>query len=352
MRIRGIVKAFRRKQNMSDEEFKKFLRDIARIDENGCWITDLYVMDRIRFPDRRTILYKGKRMGLHRLSYQLFKGEIFPNLVVMHICDRGYCFNPEHLKLGTQKENVTDAISNGLRVYSKNNTSKLYRIGNPYYFDELLAFIKQVVAINDKDEWLYQRYIPKNGYPQIRIKNKFFTLHKLVLANKLNKPYEDIQVACHRLPDGSRPQRHDLNPEHLFEASQAENIKDTLHYRKGVKLTFQIAEQIRKEAFQYNGLITHFDKLKAMELNVQEDVIRRARLGITFKKEYGHQSITKENDLNRFILNAATYINPDNQKEINTFIHKMSQRHALDEKDILCLLNKSTTTTRGGYSHF
>lgn len=54
----------------------------------------------------------GKLESAHRVSYELYKGALGENSV-LHKCDNPSCVNPDHLFLGTQKDNVDDMIKKG-----------------------------------------------------------------------------------------------------------------------------------------------------------------------------------------------------------------------------------------------
>lgn len=49
----------------------------------------------------------------HRFSYRAYKGEIPNKMCVCHSCDNKSCVNPEHLWLGTQKQNLDDMYRKG-----------------------------------------------------------------------------------------------------------------------------------------------------------------------------------------------------------------------------------------------
>jgi hypothetical protein len=56
---------------------------------------------------------EGKPVYCHRLMYEHAYGPIPAGWVVMHTCDNPRCVNPDHLRAGTQRDNVIDMHQKG-----------------------------------------------------------------------------------------------------------------------------------------------------------------------------------------------------------------------------------------------
>jgi len=84
---------------------------------NGC----------IEYKQHKTAYFRGKNVIAWRFAWMLTKKRLIaPKMVVRHICKTKRCINPEHLQIGTQRENMLeDKIRDGtLPVGERNHNSK------------------------------------------------------------------------------------------------------------------------------------------------------------------------------------------------------------------------------------
>lgn len=66
----------------------------------------------------------------HRASWIIHKGPIPKGLIVCHTCDNRKCTNPDHLWLGTHKDNIQDRIKKGRCNTAKGTQLKIARLSD------------------------------------------------------------------------------------------------------------------------------------------------------------------------------------------------------------------------------
>jgi len=105
-------------QNATEEQKFNRLKDKYEelvVKNDGCWSWKRKLM-----KNGYASLNQGRTKVIlaHRLSWMIHNGPIINNSFVLHKCDNPPCSNPEHLFLGTPKDNSDDMISKNRKKVS------------------------------------------------------------------------------------------------------------------------------------------------------------------------------------------------------------------------------------------
>ena len=126
---------------------KRFWPKVDKKTPNDCW----------EWKTHKTRGYgvfsiRSKPIQAHRFSYELHFGKIPDGLLICHKCDNRACVNPNHLILGTHKDNTKDMMDKGRNETGDKHYSKRtpYKVLRGSQIGTSVLNEKQVMEIRNK----------------------------------------------------------------------------------------------------------------------------------------------------------------------------------------------------------
>jgi hypothetical protein len=120
-----------------DHFIREKIKQNITLNERGCWVWNKGKSN----SGYSKMTFKNRTMCGSRVSFMVFKGKISKNKVVCHTCDNPPCVNPDHLFLGTIRDNRTDCVV-------KNRHAKGSKIGISKLKEKDIPIIKKMYYNN------------------------------------------------------------------------------------------------------------------------------------------------------------------------------------------------------------
>lgn len=195
------------------ERKKAELRANTVVDANGCWLYARVQGNGYGYLHSTKLIKAGiipNTQDAHRMSYLLHHGPIPPGLVVRHKCDVMACANPDHLELGTYKQNAEDR---------KRKESSMARRGPNGTLDE----IRQIQADYATGRYTQQELADKYGRSMPTIGK--YLRQKLEPEHEASVPLPAQPSIVERLTELQKAYDAGLIPEYDYKRKRSELVE-------------------------------------------------------------------------------------------------------------------------------
>lgn len=140
--------------DLTQKQRKNFLSKIDVSNPSGCWV---WTGSKVGIGYGKVNLC-DKDYRAHRISYLMYLGPIPDGKLVCHSCDNPSCVRPDHLFIGSAKENTQDMLSkkrnnNGWAKRTHCKSGHEFNLKNTRYTKK--QRICRVCQRNRYNEWYY-----------------------------------------------------------------------------------------------------------------------------------------------------------------------------------------------------
>lgn len=144
---------------------------------SGCWIW----LGQPRAQGYGGFRHEGKRKLAHRASYEIHIGLIPSGLHVLHKCDVTACVNPDHLRLGTNNDNIADKFARGRVARAPQKIVRMVRGHRPGEFSAVspIRFENNIIPEPNSGCWLWAGREYGKGYGALSVNNRNALAHRV-----------------------------------------------------------------------------------------------------------------------------------------------------------------------------
>ena len=173
----------------------RFWSKVDKNDSNGCWIWTASIMGSNGYGCFRINKTEGT-ISAHRYSFILKEGKIPDSMLVCHTCDNPICVNPNHLFLGTHKDNAIDRSAKGrTKTFKKLTDQEVEEIKSSNLSQSKLSKIYNVSRAS------IANIIYGKTWKNINATHQTYTIECNICKELITKLYIDVNYKYRRIDE-------------------------------------------------------------------------------------------------------------------------------------------------------